>query len=144
MTEITNWVLIPPVVLADERLSSTDKMIYGKALGLSNQKGYCFASNDYIGEHIGVSKESVKKSLQKLYKYNLLTYTLIRDKNKQVKERRIYPTLGENATLGGVKGMGSISPTSIKEKIKVNRFDKKELEKGMQNLRKAMQTKGIE
>ena len=48
--DITNlkYVEVPVVVLLDEDLSTTTKLLMGLITTLSMQEGFCFASNRYL------------------------------------------------------------------------------------------------
>jgi len=97
--QIDAWVLIPPTILHEKKIPTGAKILYGRVLGLTKRKGYCYASNDYLAEGIGLSKSTIKKYLMILYKRNYLAYKLERDKKtKEVKGRRIYPRI--SSTLG--------------------------------------------
>ena len=87
------WVIIPPTVLADSNLAAGEKLLFGRVLGFIRKHGYCLGSNEYLGRYIGLSKQTVKNYLSRLYDLGYLRYEIIRDQNRQVIERRIYPTL---------------------------------------------------
>ena len=88
------WVIIPPTVLGDERLSAGEKLVYGRVFGFMQKHGCCLASNDYLARYIGMSKNTVRNYLGKLYELGYLRHELIRDeRNNEVIERRIYPAL---------------------------------------------------
>ena len=63
--EITNkiksngCIVIEDNVVGDINLNSTDKLVYGIIKALSNNKGYCFATNDYIGKRANLSKSTI-------------------------------------------------------------------------------------
>ena len=44
-------IIINDNIIEDKNLNSTDKVVYGLVKALSNDKGYCFATNDYIGKN---------------------------------------------------------------------------------------------
>jgi DNA-binding transcriptional ArsR family regulator len=87
------WVIIPPTVLGDEHLSAGEKLVYGRVFGFIQKHGYCLASNEYLSKYIGMSKNTVRNYLSRLYELGYLRYELIRDESNEVVERRIYPTL---------------------------------------------------
>jgi hypothetical protein len=87
------WVIIPPTVLGDERLRAGEKLVYGRVFGFMQKYGYCLASNDYLSKYIGMSRNTVRNYLSRLYDLGYLRYELIRDERNEVIERRIYPTL---------------------------------------------------
>ncbi len=127
------WVLIPPTILVDKRVPAGGKMVYGKVLGLMKSKGYCWGSNDYLGESLGLSKHTIKKYLRLLYKLDYLRFELIRDKKKEVKERRIYPTLGDRSILPRRLPRIPEYPKSIKDKDK-EEIDFKKTNKGLEKV----------
>ena len=87
------WVIIPPTVLSDERLASGVKLVYGRVFGFMQKHGYFLASNNYLSKYIGLSKNTVRNYLSRLYDLGCLRYELTRDERNEVIERRIYPTL---------------------------------------------------
>jgi len=68
MTEIKKsyYAIIPANVRYDEKLIPNAKLLYGEITALCNEKGYCWASNDYFASLYNVSKTSVKKWLKSL------------------------------------------------------------------------------
>ena len=60
------WCLIPPNVLCDNALSDSEKMLYGKLLGLTNKTGYCWATNRYLGAMFDTSERSIQRRIGKL------------------------------------------------------------------------------
>lgn len=60
------YAIIPANVRYDERLIPNAKLLYGEITALCNEKGYCWASNDYFASLYSVSKTSVKKWLKSL------------------------------------------------------------------------------
>src|SRR3712207_6428340 len=92
----TAWVIMPPNVLADTRLSAGEKIVYGRVFGFIQKHGYCVASNDYLGKPIGMSKNTIRNYLSHLYELGYLRYEVMRDAHGEVTERRIYPLLVPN------------------------------------------------
>lgn len=67
------WCLIPPSVFADSRLGDSEKMLFGKLLGLTNKTGYCWAGNEYLADMFGVSERSIQRRIKSLEKYDYIT-----------------------------------------------------------------------
>ena len=59
--DITNlkYVEVPMVVLLDEDISSTSKLLMGFITTLTMQDGFCYASNRYLSKHLKVSKRMI-------------------------------------------------------------------------------------
>lgn len=87
------WCLIPPTVLARPDLSLREKFLMGRILGLITTTGYCYASNAWLGNQLGISKHTVTHLLTSLVRKGLLTVELMKDHNGQITERRIYPLI---------------------------------------------------
>ena len=114
------WVIIPPTVLGDERLSAGEKLVYGRVFGFMQKHGYCLASNEYLSKYIGMSKNTVRNYLSRLYELGYLRYELIRDEQNEVVERRIYPTLVLPEVLPRTTPSTPRSTKEIKEENKRN------------------------
>lgn len=60
---------MPNVVLFDSEISSTSKLLYVLISSLCAEKGYCYASNQYLADKLGVNKTSISRLLKQLDKY---------------------------------------------------------------------------
>jgi len=60
------YVVIPTALLMDENVSSQAKLSFGIISNLSNQRGYCFASNSYISKLLNVHENTVSKHIGEL------------------------------------------------------------------------------
>ena len=60
--DITNlkYVEVPMVVLLDEDISSTSKLLMGFITTLTMQDGFCYASNRYLSKHLKEKKIILK------------------------------------------------------------------------------------
>lgn len=94
--EITNkiksngCIVIEDNVVGDINLNSTDKLVYGIIKALRNNKGYCFATNDYIGKRANLSKSTISNTIRKLKKYDYISAKTIDY------QRRIYIKVDTN------------------------------------------------
>ena len=68
--DITNlkYVEVPVVVLLDEDLSTTTKLLMGLITTLSMQEGFCFASNRYLSNLMKVSRRTITSCITSLRK----------------------------------------------------------------------------
>lgn len=66
--DLTNlkYVQEPMVVLLDEDLSSTTKLLMGLITTLSMKDEYCYASNRYLSKLLKVSKRTISSSITAL------------------------------------------------------------------------------
>ena len=78
------YVEVPVVVLLDEDLSTTTKLLMGLITTLSMQEGFCFASNRYLSNPMKVSRRTITSCISSLRKKNY-----IRVENEP-NSRRIY------------------------------------------------------
>ena len=82
------YAIIPANVRYDKDLAPNAKLLYGEITALCNEKGYCWASNQYFAELYGVSVLSVKRWVNSLvtkgYVYRTLTY---KQNSKEVDKR---------------------------------------------------------
>lgn len=65
-------IVIESSIVKSNSINSTDKLVYGIIKALTNNLGYCYASNDYISKKINLSKRTVSKSISNLRKANYI------------------------------------------------------------------------
>ncbi len=82
-------IVLDDSIVKNNSINSTDKLVYGVIKALTNNKGYCYASNDYISKKINLSKRTITKSISNLRKANYIRVETI---NYQ---RNIYLTNNE-------------------------------------------------
>jgi len=72
--DLTNlkYVQVPMVVLLDENISSTAKLLMGLITTLSMKDGYCYASNRYLSNLLKVFKRTISSSITTLRRNNYL------------------------------------------------------------------------
>jgi len=68
-----NWFApLPAKVLLDKKLSDKQKLLIALIANLMNERGYCFASNKYLGECLDCSESTIKDHLKKLEEMGIL------------------------------------------------------------------------
>ncbi|WP_260849209.1 helix-turn-helix domain-containing protein [Brachyspira hyodysenteriae] len=87
MKESKNYyTIIPSAVRYDKRLKPLSKLIYGEITALTNDKGYCWANNNYFAEIYSVSKDTISRAIRQLEEYDYIK--CVYDKSKQNNEKR--------------------------------------------------------
>lgn len=77
-------VFIPREVLLDMDLPANAKIIFAIIQSLDNDKG-CFASNQYIGEMLGLSESSVRASITELERKSYITRFVHPDNTRTIR-----------------------------------------------------------
>ena len=114
--------IIPANVRYDKELKPNAKLLYSEITALTNEKGYCWATNNYFAELYEVSKVSVSNWISQLNQKGYIRVEIIKDEEtNQVKERRIYITPIQENFNTPIKDFLN---TPIKENFKENSKDK--------------------
>lgn len=130
------YAIIPANVRYDTELTPNAKLLYAEITALCNEKGYCWATNEYFANLYGVSKTSISKwissLIQKGYIYSEIIYKdgtkeilnrylkIVKDPIEEKLNRGIEEKLKDNNT--------SINNTNNKKEIYKERFIKPTLE----------------
>lgn len=81
--KISYWSVTPASVRYCKDLGGGDaKHLYGEITALCNEKGYCWASNDYFANLYGVDKRTVSRWINLLVKHNFIYTDLTTGKRK--------------------------------------------------------------
>lgn len=85
------YAIIPAEVRYDEELPPNAKLLYGEITSLCNEKGYCWATNQYFADLYHCSISAVKKWISALVKKRYISLELIyKEGTKQVLQRKLY------------------------------------------------------
>jgi hypothetical protein len=67
------WAFIPADVRYDDRLSPNAKLFYAEITALTNQEGYCWASNEFFANIYKVSPKTISRWISELKKAEHIT-----------------------------------------------------------------------
>lgn len=82
--------IIPATVLYNKDLKANEKLLYAIITSLSNKEGYCFATNKYFAEKLGVNPKTISSWISDLRNKNHIKVELIRNENKRIIQRKIH------------------------------------------------------
>lgn len=84
------YAVIPAEVRYDSTIPANAKLLYGEISALTGAEGFCYATNQYFAELYGVAEETISRWLAKLEKAGHLVRELVKDKDGQIIQRKIY------------------------------------------------------
>lgn len=116
---LSYYSILTAEVLYSKSLNDAEKLLYGVVTTLANVKGYCFASNEYMGKLRGKAPETISRQVKKIERLGF--FRIEYDYNgKVVKQRRIFP-LTNIAVAENVNGaIDKKSNCTIDENVKDN------------------------
>lgn len=78
-------------IIQDKRLSTNDRKIYNKLFFLSQQRGYCYSSNEYLAINLSIPYQEISKSIKKLQALKFIKVANLDRDN--IKGRKIFINL---------------------------------------------------
>ena len=84
------YSVIPATVLYNKELKANEKLLYAIITSLACKEGYCFTSNKYLAEKLDVNPKTISSWISDLKNKNFIVVELIRNKNNQIIQRKIY------------------------------------------------------
>lgn len=85
------YAIIPANVRYDKKLKANAKLLYGEITALANEKGYCWATNNYFAELYEVQIETISRWISDLEKNGYVkTIMRYKENSKEIEQRRIY------------------------------------------------------
>ena len=89
MEENKNYfAIIPSNVRYDNTLKPNEKLLYGEITALSNEKGFCWATNKYFAELYGVHPKTISQWINDLKGKGYIDVKLVKDENTNEIEKR--------------------------------------------------------
>lgn len=84
------YAIIPASVRYDKRVTPNAKLLYGEITALCNERGYCWASNEYFANLYCVSKTSISSWIAQLAKSKYITIQMVyKEGSKEILHRYI-------------------------------------------------------
>ena len=84
------YAVIPAPVRYSKNLKANEKLMFGELTSLTNEKGFCYASNEYFANLYGVSKTSISKWISNLEKNKFIRIKMVYQRDtKQIKKLQI-------------------------------------------------------
>lgn len=94
------YAILPANVRYDKSLTPNAKLLYAEITALTNDKGFCWATNGYFAELYSVSKQSISAWISNLKEKGYINITYKREKEtSKVEKRLIYLTTPHQENL---------------------------------------------
>ena len=77
------YAVIPATVRYDNNVVPSAKLLYGEITALCNEKGYCWATNDYFSKLYSVSKRTISTWIKSLCNAGYVSAELVLDNSSQ-------------------------------------------------------------
>ena len=107
------WAVLPATVRYDDKIPASAKLIFAEISALTEKRGFCYASNEYLMQLFGVSERTLQRHLKALEGRG---YISILDGEGGAGRRKIYA--GINPLANPVKNDGvtpsKLSPNPVK------------------------------
>ncbi|MEI0540567.1 helix-turn-helix domain-containing protein [Brachyspira pulli] len=115
------YAIIPAEVRYDKRLKPLARLLYGEITALTNDKGYCWATNNYFANLYSISSATVSRYISQLKEYGYITIDY-KIKNNNIDKRKIYlKTIQNNKVLTKLtREYKQNNQTGIGKKVKDN------------------------
>lgn len=85
------YAIIPANVRYDKDLPASAKLLYGEITALTNEKGYCWASNAYFADLYAVSQRTIIRWINDLSdKKYIVSEKVYKENSKEIAERRLW------------------------------------------------------
>ena len=82
------YAIIPAIVRYDNHLNGNAKLLYGELTALANERGYCWATNQYFANLYNVSKRTIISWLKQLEERNYIKIQIFYKPNSKMVDRR--------------------------------------------------------
>lgn len=83
------YAIIPANVRYDDRICANAKLLYGEITALCNEKGFCWAGNEYFANLYKTSKETISRWIRQLKENRYIKVKIFYKKNSKEIDKRI-------------------------------------------------------
>ena len=84
------WAVIPAGIRYDEELRPNAKLIYAEISAMSDATGFCWATNRYLADLFGLTKNTVSELVAQLAERGYVRLEIVKGDNGNIVERRIW------------------------------------------------------
>lgn len=84
------FIVIPAPVLRDDSITDKAKLLYGVISSLIKEKGFCYASNQFLADKYDMTVETVSRLITKLEKAGHICRVIEKDESGQITARKLY------------------------------------------------------
>ena len=114
------YSIIPAEVKYNNKLKPLSRLLYAEITSLTNEKGYCWASNAYFAELYSVSSTTISRCISELKEngYIKIDYEI---KNSNIEKRKIFiNSISDRVLAKLTRGYCQNSQEGISKKVKDN------------------------
>ena len=124
------YAIIPANVRYDKDLVPNAKLLYGEITALCNEKGYCWATNQYFAELYNVSDRTIKNWISQLVDKGYIQRSVkYREGTKEIEQRKLFIGSENNFTTPSEKKF-PVNNTSINNTFNnTNEYKEKNIKK---------------
>lgn len=121
------FVVIPSHILDDERIDDSTALLFGRISSLTSNKGYCYASDEYLAKLCRTTRSPLQRRLKTLRDCGYIKITT--QKKGVLWDRKIYLNYNYEAPDAGLRSTGcdaSEAPLAVQEQDKNKQYKKEE------------------
>ena len=115
------YTVIPAFVRYNPGLTDFDKLMYGEIAALTNANNYCWATNRYFCKVFGKAERTVKYSIQRLVRAEVISSTISAENGNQ-RILRLNTPRAKNGTTPHAKNGTTPPKPYYKNNTRVNNF----------------------